>query len=100
MKTNRNNSNRSNIRKRQLNRNRSNRSENVKSRIGKLNIKPKGDLRQKLKNKSNKTENKPSTSNVKSRLGLQSKSAMIEAKKEALAQLKSIRAKEVNKFLI
>lgn len=72
----------------------------MKHRIGNSGTKPKGDLRQMLVKKVKKTLNdktttKP-TSDVKSRLGLQSKSAKLEAIKEAKAQLKAVRDKSVS----
>lgn len=73
---------------------------NIRSRIGTTVAKPKGDLRQMLKKKKEVPSSQPSTSNVtsnvKSRLGLQSKTAKIEALKEAKAHLRSIQDKQVN----
>jgi len=106
MKTNqRSNGNRPNSNRRGQPPNRSKQSVNsrlsgVRSRIGK----PKVDLRQMLKSKGATTKsslnNKASTSaaasgsNVKSRLGLQSATARLEAMKEARAQLSSIKNKK------
>lgn len=104
MKTNQNSnrnrtSNQSN--RRPLNRNkqqnqRSTGLSGVRSRIGK----PKVDLRQILTKKvkqpiksTTKVSNVSSGSDVKSRLGLQSGTARLEAKKVAIAQLKSTKTK-------
>lgn len=72
----------------------------VKNRIGKPVAKPTGDLRQMLAKKVTKSSpNKPAEkpiSNVKSRLGLQSLTAKLEAKQAAKAQLQAIRDKNVS----
>ena len=71
----------------------------VKNRIGKPTAKPTGDLRQMLAKKVAKpSPTKPSepSSNVKSRLGLQSQTARLEAQREAKAQMQAIRDKNVS----
>ena len=72
----------------------------VKNRIGKPAAKPTGDLRQMLAKKVvkatvSKAPEKPN-SDVKSRLGLQSKTARLEALREAKEQLKAVRDKNVS----
>ena len=72
----------------------------MKNRIGKPVAKPTGDLRQMLAKKVAKSlPNKPAEkpiSNVKSRLGLQSLTAKLEAKQAVKAQLQAIRDKNVS----
>ena len=105
MKTNQRSSNRNRLSngRRTLNRNKQS-NVSIKNRIGKSTIKPKGDLRQKLASKKsikspiNKSPtNSKANSDVKSRLGLQSNTARLEALKEARAQLKA--SNTVSSFL-
>ena len=76
----------------------------LKNRIGKPGAKPTIDLRQVLTKKVAKVPAKPASSkasekpnsDVKSRLGLQSKTARLEALREVRAQLKAVRDKNVS----